>query len=132
MTARVQASDAMSKANELLSNSSGTGGMDKIEQKIREKEARSEAMREISGHTAADDAFKKASEASAVDDELAALKASMGVTPKLVVDSTADAPKAIVDKFVPMKRANKEVGEENIPAVVDVEVIEPDDQSPKK
>ena len=133
MTARAQAGDAMSKANELLSNSSGTGGLDKWEQKIREKEARSEALHEMSGG-AVDDAFKRASEASKVDDDLAALKAQMGVAkmPKLVVDTQVDEKKPVVDPFVPMKRSAKEAGEENLPQVVDVEVINPDDDAAKK
>jgi phage shock protein A len=126
IVARAQAGDAMAKANELLSNSSGTGGMDKWEQKIREKEARSEALGEL-GKTSSEAALNQAMAASDVDNELAALKAKMNVeSPKLVVDQSSEAAKTQVDANVPMKPTTKDPSEENIPAVVDVEVIDDD------
>jgi len=100
MTARAQASEATAKANELISGAAGGSGMDKWEQKIREKEALGDAM---GGADAATDAkFKKLDEAGKLDDELAALKEKMGTTPKLVVDSDADKKKEVVDENLPM------------------------------
>jgi phage shock protein A len=115
MTARAQASDAVSKANDLLA---GTGGnsMDKWEQKIKEKEFKTAATQEADGKEV-DDKFKKLDQDSQLDDELAALKSK--VMPKLIVDTTPDTD-----------TKKKEVVDENVPMVIDVEEIK-DDKSDK-
>jgi len=115
MIARSQASDAVAKANNLMSNASGGAGMDKWEQKIREKEMKGEAVREASGGGAIEDKFKELDKNSQLDDELDALKAK--VTPKLIVDEskTPEPTKTVVD--------------DNVPMVVEVEEIKPDDET---
>ncbi|HEY9775300.1 MAG TPA: PspA/IM30 family protein [Planktothrix sp.] len=100
LIARAQAGAAVVKANELLSGTSPSGGMDKWEAKIREKEARSAGMAEASGRTSDDEKFKALDQSSQVDDELAALKASLN--PKLIVESDASKKKEMVDDNVPM------------------------------
>lgn len=89
LVSRSQASNATAKANELLSNSAGgSSGMDKWEQKIREKEARSEAMREMSESDSAKQVDLKLLD---VDSQLAALKEQMAANaPKLIVDTQKD------------------------------------------
>ena len=82
LVARAKAGDAVVNAQDLMSNASGKS-MDSIEEKIRMKEARSEALTEMAG----DDKFKNAEKQMDVDHELAALKAQMGAnTPKLIVE----------------------------------------------
>ncbi|HEY9718755.1 MAG TPA: PspA/IM30 family protein [Trichormus sp.] len=115
MTARAQASDAVAKANDLLAGTSGSS-MDKWEQKIKEKEFKTAANSEADGK-AIEDKFKKLDENSALDDELAALKSK--VMPKLIVDTTPDTD---------VKK--KEIVDDNVPMVVDVEEIK-DDKSDK-
>ena len=97
MMARMKSQDAVIKANELVA---GTGGssMDKWEQKIAEKEAMSQASREMSGAAQVDDQFKEWDKQAGLNDDLAALKASMGAGPKLI----AAASKEDVDDNVPM------------------------------
>jgi phage shock protein A len=107
MINRVKAGDAVVKANDLISKTGGSS-MDKWEQKISEKEARAEAIRELNGGGAIDDKFKELDKHMAMDDELAALKAKMaagGNSPKLIVDGA------------------KTQADDNVPMVV--EVIEP-------
>lgn len=88
LVARAKAGDAVVNAQDLMSNASGKS-MDSIEEKIRMKEARSEAINEMAG----DSTFKNAEKQMDVDHELAALKAQMGAnTPKLIVE-TVDPPK---------------------------------------
>ena len=106
LIARAQAGEALAKANELLSGASGSG-MDKWEQKIREKEARGAALDELGGDPTADK-FKELDTNSRLDDELAALKEQMGA-PRLVV--------------------NGEVVDENLPMVIDES--KPDDDKGK-
>ncbi len=102
MISRVKAGDAVVKANDLMSKTGGAG-MDKWEQKINEKEARAEAIRELNGGGAVDDKFKQLDKHIEMEDELAALKAKMGAAanpaPKLIVD---DGAKTQVDDNVPM------------------------------
>lgn len=89
LTTRAQAGEALAKASELLSSSSGSG-MEKWEEKIREKEFKSQAVRELDGIGGpTDDKFKELDKNTALDDELAALKARMGAQPKLIVDSSS-------------------------------------------
>lgn len=89
LVARAKAGDAVVNAQDLMSNASGKS-MDSIEEKIRMKEARSEAINEMAG---GDSKFKNAEKQMDVDHELAALKAQMGAnTPKLIVE-TVDPPK---------------------------------------
>ncbi|HEY9716495.1 MAG TPA: hypothetical protein V6C69_03420, partial [Trichormus sp.] len=107
--------DAVAKANDLLAGTSGSS-MDKWEQKIKEKEFKTAANSEADGK-AIEDKFKKLDENSALDDELAALKSK--VMPKLIVDTTPDTD---------VKK--KEIVDDNVPMVVDVEEIK-DDKSDK-
>ncbi len=118
LSTRMQASDSVNKANELLSSSGGSS-MDKWEEKIREKESRSEAIREMSG-APIDDKFKKLDEHMQLDDELAALKAKMGGGPKLIVDQES-SKKPVVDQNVPMVV-------ENIEDAVEVDEVKPGDE----
>lgn len=120
MLARAKAADGVAKANELISGGSGgaSGGssMDKWEEKIRDKENRNEALKEMSGATT-DKHFDDAAKSLDLDDELAALKAKM-TTPKLVEDKTDG--KTIVDANVPMIRSQAETELE----VIDAEVVD--------
>lgn len=77
LSARGNASDAVSKATELISGgTSGMSGTDKWEQKIAEKEFKAEAEREM-GHEPAKDAIEELDKKAGVEDELAALKAQV-------------------------------------------------------
>jgi phage shock protein A len=102
LLAREKASDASSKANELIGASGGSGTA-KWEQKIEEKEFKAEAMRQMSG-SPSDAKFANLDQHFEVEDELASLKAQ--VAPKLIVDtgsSGAQTPgKTVVDENVPM------------------------------
>jgi len=114
MINRHKASDAATKADSLISSTGGGSGLDKWEQKISEKEARAEAIREISGggKSSTEDKFKQLDKHIEMEDELAALKARMaeaGKSPKLIVDG------------------GKTQVDENVPMIV--EVIEPGDKS---
>lgn len=81
LVARAKAGDAVANAQDMMSSASGKS-MDAIEEKIRMKEARGEALTEM----AQDDKFKNAEKQMDVDVELMALKAQMGAnTPKLIV-----------------------------------------------
>jgi phage shock protein A len=114
MISRVKAGDAVVKADSLMSKT-GSSGLDKWEQKIHEKEARAEAIRELNGGGAMEDKFKQLDKHIEMEDELAALKAKMaadGKMPKLIVDGAAG--KTQVDDNVPMV----------------VEVIEPGEDKP--
>lgn len=75
MMARAKASDSLAKAHELTS---GTGGssMDKWEEKIRAKEIQTDPL----GTGAVEEKFKALDTNSELDDELAALKAKVGVS----------------------------------------------------
>jgi hypothetical protein len=119
MLARAQAGDALAQANELLASAGSSGGLDKWERKIREKELAGEALRDTE-HDAVDDQFKKLSADSAIDDELAALKAKVSGIKLVVDDPNPPAPR-------------KEIVDDNLPMVVDVEEIKTDSKTdPKK
>lgn len=109
MLARMKAQDGIAKAHELASGSGGSSGMDKWEQKIAEKEAMGQAVREMAGASKVDDQFKEWDKQAGLDDELAALKANMGGGPKLI-------------------EASKQV-DENLPMVI--EEVKPDDDKKK-
>lgn len=97
MLTRMNAGDAVAKANNLIGSGAGSS-MDKWENKIAEKEAMGQAVREMTSSNQADAQFKEWDKQAGLDDELAALKASMGGGPKLI-----EAPKqAQVDENVPM------------------------------
>lgn len=97
MLARGKAGDAVSKANELLSNTGGSGPA-KWEAKIEAKEARAAAMQQLGTEPNADK-FAQMDSAMQVEDELAALKGK--TQPKLIVDTAPDS-KPKVDPNVPM------------------------------
>lgn len=110
MINRAKAGDAVVKAHDLMSKTGGSG-LEKWEQKISQKEAQAEAIRELSGGGAIEDKFKQLDKHIEMEDELAALKsrmASQGKGPKLIVDDS------------------KNVVDDNLPMVV--EVIEPDEK----
>ncbi|MBP9093952.1 PspA/IM30 family protein [bacterium] len=120
MLARAKAADGVAKANELISGGSAASGgssMDKWEEKIRDKENRNEALKEMSGATT-EKHFSDAAKSLDLDDELAALKAKM-TTPKLIEDKTDG--KTIVDANVPMIRKNQPETELE---VIDAEVVD--------
>jgi phage shock protein A len=106
MLARMKAQDQQAKAAELASGAAGVSSLDKWEQKIAEKEARSQAVRELAGTTAFDDQVKQLDKAAALDDELSALKAiaaSGGTSgPKLIEAKGADpnVPMIVVAEIV--------------------------------
>lgn len=91
LISRQQASQAVTSAHELLSSPGGSS-MDKWEEKIRMKEARSEAERSLSTPTQDQKLIEMAKSAD-VDDELAALKEQLGAAqqPKLIVDKSSDS-----------------------------------------
>lgn len=91
--------------------------MDKWEEKIRDKENRNEALKELSGSNT-DKHFNDAAKSLDLDDELAALKAKM-TTPKLIEDKTDG--KTVVDANVPMIRKNQPETELE---VIDAEVVD--------
>jgi phage shock protein A len=133
MIAKAKAGETMAKAS-ALAGGSGNSEMDKWEQKINEKELRGQALGELNDTGGkVDEQFKKMSQDSQLDNELAALKAQMtggGSDVKLIVDEQG-AKKPVVDANVPMKRSDKGVGEENLPGVVDVEVVNSKDEDKK-
>lgn len=101
LTARGQASDAVTKANELLSSSPGSE-VARLEQKIEQKEYRSQALHDM-GSSPVQDKFAELDKRIEIDDELAALKAQVsGGAPKLIVDQEAKPAKTVVDENVPM------------------------------
>lgn len=118
MLARAKAADGVAKANELMSGGTAGGGssMDKWEDKIKEKENRNEALKEMSGATT-EKHFSDAAKSLDLDDELAALKAKM-TTPKLIEDKSDSKP--IVDANLPMIQKNQNTDLE----VVDAEVVD--------
>jgi len=118
MLARAKAADGVAKANELISGSTSGGGssMDKWEDKIREKEFKNEALKEISG-TTTEKHFDTAAKSLDLDDELAALKSKMTET-KLI----GETPKTVVDDNVPMIIAEKDKKADS--AVVDAEIVD--------
>jgi|GEM_PF-279859 len=124
--ARAKAADNQEKASKLVSGS-GSSSMDALEQKIRDKELRNEAVNEMSGKGKLDDQFKELDKLVEVDDELTALKAKIAANPagnagagagKAIGGST---PKLIVANPSP---ASETQVDENLPMVVDVEVTE--------
>jgi len=93
LIARDKAAQATTKANEILSKTTASGAlsvMEKMENKVQEREARAQALGEIGGDTL-DKQFKSFEGKTDIDAELAALKGSMGVNtaPKLVVKEPA-------------------------------------------
>jgi len=75
LVARAKASEAIAKSNELISAPDGSN-VDKIEQKIMEKEMRGQALGEM--NTAPDEhKFIQMDQQAAMDDELAQLKEQM-------------------------------------------------------
>jgi len=89
MLARAQASAATAKANEILSGSSGTSSIEKIEEKIRQTELRNEAIADVrsGGDKALEDKIKELDATSDLDSELLALK--------MKVLESKDSPKLI-------------------------------------
>lgn len=83
IVARSKAADALAGANQVTSNAVG-GGTDQWEEKIRMKEAQSDAVRQM-----AEEAKVKPqqSDQPSIDDELAALKQNQ--KPKLIEDSSS-------------------------------------------
>lgn len=117
MVSRMQATEANAKATELLSGS-GSSGMDKWEEKIRQKEAMGAAMREIAGGSDLDDQLKALDKAGALDDELAALKKNVAA---IGTSKTSDSPKLIEVKETATAPSNADA------SIVDVDVISDDE-----
>lgn len=82
--ARARSAQASQRMNEMLGNI-GTGtaraAFDRMEEKVLDMEARSEAIAELSQNTL--EGKFAALEATSVDDDLAALKAELGAAPEL-------------------------------------------------
>lgn len=129
MLARGQAAQGVAKANELISGGgkAGGGSMDKWEEKIREKENRNEALKEMAGldGAAADKQLSDAARNLDIDDELAALKSKM-TTPKLVetADPTAGVP--LLQSSDSQAESKKGVNN-NDEDIADAEVVSEDD-----
>lgn len=100
LTVRAKAGEAVANAQELMSNAGSGGGMDKWEQKIREKELRGEAMRETAGKGGIDDKFKQLDEHIELEDQLAALKAQMGVAGQITTSKTEPGKSSEDDPIV--------------------------------
>ncbi|MBS1998082.1 MAG: PspA/IM30 family protein [Cyanobacteria bacterium SZAS LIN-2] len=115
--ARAKAADNQEKASKIISGS-GSSSMDALEQKIRDKELRNEAVNEMSGKGKLDDQFKELDKLVEVDDELTALKAKIAANPAI----GGSTPKLIVAKEG--QTQGKTQVDENLPMVVDVEVAE--------
>jgi phage shock protein A len=93
LIARDKAAQATTKANEILSKTTASGAlsvMEKMENKVQEREARAAALGELGGDTL-DKQFKNFEGKTDIDAELLALKGSMGIAtpPKLVVKEPA-------------------------------------------
>jgi len=121
MLARAKAADGVAKANELISGGPGGGGssMDKWEEKIRDKEFKNEALKEMSGSNT-EQHFNQAAKNLDLDDELAALKTKMTST-KLIEEKGA---KIVVDDNVPMivgEKKNQLLAQEE---AVDAEIVD--------
>jgi phage shock protein A len=115
MVARAKAAENQAKANEIMS---GTGGssMDKLEEKIRDREIRNEAVNELSGRGKLDEQFKDLDKNIEVADELAALKARVASQPGKAIAASD------VKLIVANDGGQKPVVDDNLPMVVDVEV----------
>lgn len=85
LVTRDKAVQATSRAQELVGGAGGSK-MDQWEEKIRMKEARSEALNEMSRESKEAAQFDKLIAQNDVDDELAALKEQLSA-PKLIVDT---------------------------------------------
>ncbi len=118
--ARAKASDTITEANKLLGTggSAGMSSMDKLEQKIAEKEAMSQAVREMSGMSKTETDFKEWDKQAGLEDELLKLKANVAGSsgPRLIAASEAPA-KTQVDA--------------NLPMIVDVEEVKSADEEKK-
>lgn len=82
LIARSQAAKAQKQISKSMSGvgSDAFGKFDKFEGKVEKLESEAEAFGELAGEsTSLDDEFKQLSSSSAVDDDLAALKAKMGM-----------------------------------------------------
>lgn len=116
MIARHQASVATANAHEIISGSaSGSGALDKLEEKIRQKELMNEANAEISGMGMKDrlleEKIKELDATSDIDIELLAMKERMAASnPKLIEsrDSKPDVPLLTVDDAVTVEEVKEE------------------------
>jgi phage shock protein A len=88
LVARARSAKASEQINEVLGRVSTYGTFERMEQKVSDIEARSAAIGELSTDNL-EDKFKSL-QAGGVDDDLAALKASMGMLP-----ATGEAPKSL-------------------------------------
>lgn len=121
--ARAKASDSITEANKLLggTGSGGLSSMDKLEQRIIEKEAMSQAAREMSGISKVDDDFKEWDKKAGLDDELARLKAA--------ASASSSGPKLIEAKEVPLLTAKPAQKQDD--DVIDVEEVKSVDDGTK-
>jgi len=81
LIARDKAAQATTKANEILSKTTASGAlsvMEKMENKVQEREAKAAALGELGGDTL-DKQFKNFEGKTDIDAELAALKGQMGI-----------------------------------------------------
>jgi phage shock protein A len=99
LIARDKAATATSKANEIISKTSANGAMsviERMEQKVTEKESKAAALAELGGDTL-DKKFKNFEGQVDIEHELAMLKGTVsggggGGQPKLIVDNKAKEP----------------------------------------
>ena len=86
LIARDKAAQANAKANEILSKTTANGAlsvMDKMETKVLEREAKAQALSDLSGDTL-EKQFKNFEGKSDIDQELLALKGSLGMGPQKI------------------------------------------------
>lgn len=101
LIARDKAATATTKANEIISKTSANGAMsmiERMEQKVSEKESKAAALAELGGDTL-DKKFKSFEGQVDIEHELAMLKGSVGAganaAPKLIVDNQPKAKEAV-------------------------------------
>ena len=83
LIARSKMADAQKSVSTSLNSTDSTSAftkLDKMEQKVNAKEAEAQAFTEMAGeNTSLEDEFAALEQTSAVDDELAKLKAELGI-----------------------------------------------------
>ena len=99
LIARDKAATATTKANEIISKTTANGALsmiEKMDQKVSEKESRAAAMAELSGDQL-DKKFKSFEGHVDIESELMALKGSVpNAQPKLIVDSDKKAKEPVL------------------------------------
>lgn len=99
LKARIAAAKTQEQLNNTMGSLNTSGALsafDRMEEKVLQMEARSEAAAELAGGSGLEEEFRKLEAGSDVDDELAALKASLN-QPQLPESNQSSAEKSEVD-----------------------------------